>query len=490
MTEYLGWTMGGQLVSGGESNPPTAQGLAGAGLSGAAGGAVSHGLGNLVGNILPCNWGGNNCFVAGTLVVMGARADSAAAQDTLVREQGGAPAAADDRFFTLVIVTAGFWGWHSERRRRRRAAAEREAQQAAGEHLFGAHDGLPCGDGLQPSDAPRDAAVDSHGWADTVDWAFDRFDEAEGGLAITELTARTLPRTDSQPRAVTVASPSRPKNSQRTATSRRCVPSELEGEAAPRVRGAARAKSPSNRFGVMWLVACLVLASWFGLRPHSPPSATMHRAVAGHMPAARESRRVTKPIDQVRVGERVLADNPLATLEDRLAPEPDERTWRLLKLRMSTPGGDRLNIELLRPLAWINRAGAAAGASIDLDLPELDAAGSAEVLSVGACPTIERGDGQVVTATFTHQAATVIDLTIAGLSEPIGCTPRHRFWSEDRQEFVPADELRTGERLRASDGRTTRLVAASPRAAGEPVYNLEVNGQHVYLVSSAGVLVH
>jgi hypothetical protein len=83
----------------------------------------------------------------------------------------------------------------------------------------------------------------------------------------------------------------------------------------------------------------------------------------------------------------------------------------------------------------------------------------------------------------------VIDLWVEGLDEPIGCTPNHPFWSEDRQDFVPAAELQLGERLRHRDG-TSRVTAATPRAGKHRVYNLEVHGEHVYRVSGSGVLVH
>jgi hypothetical protein len=41
---------------------------------------------------------------------------------------------------------------------------------------------------------------------------------------------------------------------------------------------------------------------------------------------------------------------------------------------------------------------------------------------------------------------------VEGLDEPIGTTPNHPFWSEDRQTFVRADELKEGEHLRAFNG--------------------------------------
>ncbi len=72
---------------------------------------------------------------------------------------------------------------------------------------------------------------------------------------------------------------------------------------------------------------------------------------------------------------------------------------------------------------------------------------------------------------------------------PIGTTANHPFWSEDRQQFVRADELRRGERLRAFHG-TPRVMDVHSRQAPEPVYNLEVEVDHVYHVGTDGILVH
>jgi hypothetical protein len=112
------------------------------------------------------------------------------------------------------------------------------------------------------------------------------------------------------------------------------------------------------------------------------------------------------------------------------------------------------------------------------------------VAAVNPCPTIEPGPGQIVTGVFVHESANVIDLHVEGLDDAIGVTANHPFWSEDRQAFVPAGELRPGERLRSHQHTVARVAAIVPRAGPETVYNLEVAGQHVYQVSAQGLLVH
>ncbi|MEQ8790921.1 MAG: polymorphic toxin-type HINT domain-containing protein, partial [Pirellulaceae bacterium] len=85
--------------------------------------------------------------------------------------------------------------------------------------------------------------------------------------------------------------------------------------------------------------------------------------------------------------------------------------------------------------------------------------------------------------------AAVIDVSVEGLEEPIGVTVNHPFWSDDRQDFVRADALHIGERLHGLTG-SPRITAISPRGPPEPVYNLEVHGEHCYQVTTLGLVVH
>ena len=195
-------------------------------------------------------------------------------------------------------------------------------------------------------------------------------------------------------------------------------------------------------------------------------------------------------IDTVRVGQRVIAGNPQVDADDVEQIEPvDPATWRKITLRMSKPAGGRVDIVLLRPQVWLDVQGAARGQTIRLDLAELGAAGPGEVLAVEPCPAIEPGPGRVVTGTFAHSAANVVDLRIRGASAPIGTTANHPFWSEDRRAFIPAGQLRPGETLRTLSS-LSHVVSITPRAGPERVYNLEVHAEHTYHVALAGVLVH
>jgi hypothetical protein len=167
----------------------------------------------------------------------------------------------------------------------------------------------------------------------------------------------------------------------------------------------------------------------------------------------------------------------------------DPATWRKLTLRAPKADGTVAEITYLRPLWWLKQEEAEVGGTVDIYVPECSIDGEAEVLAIDPCPPIAPGRGAIVTGTFRHHRARVIDLYLEGDSEPIGTTPNHLFWSEDRKSFVRADLLEPGERLQGLSG-DTRVAKVVPRLEPETVYNLEVQGEHVYHVSRAGVLVH
>jgi hypothetical protein len=289
----------------------------------------------------------------------------------------------------------------------------------------------------------------------------------------------------------------------------------------------------------MFLSVAIVFAMTMGLwtasrsptpRP-SPNQPAVAQAVAFPGPAAQSlaspsGRYRTKPIGEIRTGERVLAANPQVDHAVVTASEIDPATWRNIRLRMQKQHGGTLDIVLLRPLAWLaeqvdefdqltradshsSALGHAvwsgqdhAGFQLDSDvgqdtcrihlaLPELGAVGPAEVLAIEPCPPLASGPGRTVTGTFAHAAADVLDLEIEGLDTPLGCTANHPFWSADRQDFVPAGSLTIGEHLRTESGTLRQVTRITPRR-GPPVavFNLEVDAEHVYYVSTAGVLVH
>jgi hypothetical protein len=139
---------------------------------------------------------------------------------------------------------------------------------------------------------------------------------------------------------------------------------------------------------------------------------------------------------------------------------------------------------------------------------------------VEPCPVILPGPGKVVLTTFHHASSDLIDLYLSPQPptgslaaketavdallypqvsrasvvdqawERIGVTGNHPIWSEDRHDYVAAMDLRVGERLKNLSGDTVWVQQKLPRPGPTPVYNLEVQDEHVYYVGANGVLAH
>jgi hypothetical protein len=160
---------------------------------------------------------------------------------------------------------------------------------------------------------------------------------------------------------------------------------------------------------------------------------------------------------------------------------------------MTKDDGGELRMEFLRPAEWVEANGLRPGDRLAMELLEMHASGKAELLAVEPSPPIAPRPSphhRLVTGKYAHASAEVLNLSVEGLEKPLGTTALHPFWSEDRDDFVPAESLRVGERLRASDGQLHRLTSLSSLGVSLPVYNLEVDGEHVYYVSRQKLLVH
>ncbi|WP_154901725.1 Hint domain-containing protein [Gimesia maris] len=212
-------------------------------------------------------------------------------------------------------------------------------------------------------------------------------------------------------------------------------------------------------------------------------------AQAAMSPPVTPPRVVTTPIQQMRPGMQIIGRNPLR-IQTESTIDPTPAGWRLVLVRMRKEDGTYFEAELLRPLSWLRLHQAQPGAVIMLNMPELHVVGAAEVLSISACPPIDPGDGPVVISTFKNTADNILNIYVEGETEPIGVTAGHPIWSEDRQAFIHSDQLQPGERLRSAVGKAVRITSIEIRAGPEPVYNLEVVGEHVYSVTNSGLLVH
>lgn len=257
---------------------------------------------------------------------------------------------------------------------------------------------------------------------------------------------------------------------------------------------------------------------------HGDHPASLSDAKTVSLPAA-SPKLITRPIEDICPGMRVLASNPEET-ESLADSDVTAEDWRLVSLTMTKEDGGTLRVQLLRPIEWlvteaviliadaddpqslfVNVPSIPAapdtedyklqrlllGQTIHLDLPELGAQGPAMVTAIDPCPPVDKPQPgrRMVTGTFRHSAANVVDLQVGSESESFGVTDNHPFWSVDRGEFVEAGLLRIGEQLQCADGTITQVTRITPRR-GPPVevYNFEVDAEHVYHVGTSGVLVH
>ncbi|MGI6416364.1 MAG: polymorphic toxin-type HINT domain-containing protein [Thermoguttaceae bacterium] len=249
-----------------------------------------------------------------------------------------------------------------------------------------------------------------------------------------------------------------------------------------------------------WLIAGLLLAAVFAGRAYW--GATSLPAVAQPSQAAAQGDApASQPIETIRVGQRVvawMAGNSAA--EAAADTQVDPSSWRLLRLRAEDRWADGtldvVRIETLQGPEWIaaHRATVGARVPLPLDLQEMGLPGSlrAVVTANEPCPPVASGPGRVVLTTVNHLNASVLELTLVdgrGRQERLRPTGSHKFFSDDRREFVAAEELREGEHLQGIGGRLT-LLRADRLPGVHRVYNMTVEGEHVYRVSLLGALVH
>ena len=224
----------------------------------------------------------------------------------------------------------------------------------------------------------------------------------------------------------------------------------------------------------VWLVLALTLGVW---------------AFCLYMHQAQPDQEISaKPIAEVQLGDRVPGTNPIEPEDLQFGRDVDPATWRRVALQGYLADGSLMEFEILRPVQWIRENRVEANGSVHMEFDELGFRGKAKVKEITECPPIRLGPGAPVTAVFRHYAQEVFDLETEN-GESIGVTGNHPIWSEERQEFVPARELKPGEQLRHLNGET-RFLRLAKRKGGYVVHNLEVLGTHVYHVANSGLLVH
>ncbi len=294
-----------------------------------------------------------------------------------------------------------------------------------------------------------------------------------------------------------------PKRSAAGGSTRRRPPS---GRATAGVSTTAPGDPPPPKTSSAWKPmigslagSLLLLTSLLWTEPPADQSESVQATTASLRASQPETH--LRPIEQVRLGERVHTDitpeQAATAVEhpellpdwDRPDHQIDPEQWRQIDLSVPKSDGHTLAVSLLRPATWLSEHEAVAGSRINLVMPEMGIDGPATVLRVSDCPEIQPGSGSVVTGSFAHRRGGVLRVRLAGIEEPLGVTDNHPVYSLDREDFVPAGELAVGERL-AVEGGETVIESIVAQQDAELVFNLEVQGEHVYRVTERGLLVH
>ena len=152
------------------------------------------------------------------------------------------------------------------------------------------------------------------------------------------------------------------------------------------------------------IVACLIVGCVFSFRAMTQDvaaEATSETSPVAELQASVDLPRsksvdadvklVTKNIEDIQVGQRVVGRNPLRH-ETQAPSEIDPATWRAVRLHM-IQNGVEYDLAFLRPLSWLKSTGAVVGGSIPIELHEMGLNGPARVVGIDPCPTIEPDDG-------------------------------------------------------------------------------------------------
>ncbi|MCG3131835.1 MAG: hypothetical protein FLDDKLPJ_02645 [Phycisphaerae bacterium] len=213
------------------------------------------------------------------------------------------------------------------------------------------------------------------------------------------------------------------------------------------------------------------------------------------------------PIESLTAGDRVLtspfgSDDPELLAGDEVftvnsrqhqhIPAPsqaDVNSWVGVDLTISTADGHVVEIRTIRPADSGFVAECRLTGTAWLELPELGLSGQAEVTSIRAYPEVKAGTGRLVLSTITQLSAHLLRLEVNGGEEIIDLTETHRLYSADRDSWVPAFDVRVGECLTSLDD-VVEITGIQRLSGVRQVYNLEIQTDHCYYVSSLALLSH
>jgi hypothetical protein len=248
--------------------------------------------------------------------------------------------------------------------------------------------------------------------------------------------------------------------------------------------------------GLIWCLACLSVGGWLLAKSQEPSQQGQHGGLVDAASPASYSDSQHCPIDQIRVGQRVVT--PESPPGEICATAVDPATWKLLNLRIEETWADGtkdvLEIQTLQPPQWLEENDAKVGGQVPTPI-ELHEMGleqvAAQVVSIEPCPVIEHKQGRVVLTTISSLSNNTFDLSFhdeSGERDTVGVTGGHKLYSEERG-WVSAADLHPGEVMRGRLG-PLKIESLVRRPNIERVYNMTVEGEHVYYVSGLELLGH
>jgi hypothetical protein len=168
--------------------------------------------------------------------------------------------------------------------------------------------------------------------------------------------------------------------------------------------------------------------------------------------------------------------------------------WRHIDLVMYKPDGDIAEINILRPLWWVQNTHTLVGSDIDIGFEEIGISGFAKVIAIKPCTSssLDNLPGlQIVTGKIQHRHAETWNLYFGNDNKvaQIGVTQHHPLFSVDRNIWIPAGDIAINERVATIDGIVV-LSKKEKRSDDETVINIEVHRSHVYHVSQINILAH
>jgi len=165
--------------------------------------------------------------------------------------------------------------------------------------------------------------------------------------------------------------------------------------------------------------------------------------------------------------------------------------WKYAEMSLRKPDGSVAKVWVSRPLWWFEVTHAKVGATVPLNIQEAGISGEATIHKIEPLsPSDPPKPGySPVIGKIEHQNATVLELVFEGEKSPLGVTASHPLWSSDREDWIPAGNLRLGERVTTVNG-VARLLSKSVNPDKHTVYNLEVHRSHSYHVGELGLLAH